>query len=150
MDLATPSQHISATNSLLVKAKSAVSRAVEFAWQKAYPDNHWRGEVLGDVTLTSEQVFFYQSLGRSPIPDADGYRKSLLAAQQGDGSWTLAPKTPGNISASCEAYLALKILGMSPQAPEMVNAKKFILAFGGVAKVRIFTRIFFAQFGLFP
>jgi squalene-hopene/tetraprenyl-beta-curcumene cyclase len=46
--------------------------------------------------------------------------------------------------------LALKILGVSPESEAMLSAKKFIRSSGGVAQVRIFTRIFLAQYGLFP
>lgn len=51
---------------------------------------------------------------------------------------------------SAESYLALKILGVSPDDPAMQRARAFIRKYGGIAKVRIFTRIYFAQFGLFP
>ena len=100
--------------------------------------------------MTAEQIFFYQSIGRSPIPDGDAYQTYLLNEQNTDGSWSLAPHEPGDISTSCEAYLALKILGTSLKSPEMCRARDFILGAGGVAKVRMFTRIYFAQFGLFP
>ena len=59
-------------------------------------------------------------------------------------------KYPGDVSTSVEAYLALKILGVSVKDPAMDRARCFIIAAGGVEKVRIFTRIYLATFGLFP
>ena len=49
-----------------------------------------------------------------------------------------------------EVYLALRILGIPVEEKAMLKARDFILSAGGVAKVRIFTRIFLAMFGLFP
>lgn len=39
---------------------------------------------------------------------------------------------------------------MSPDSPEMLKARDFIRQRGGTAKVLVFTRIYFAQFGLYP
>lgn len=137
---------------LASQARVAVSNAIEHARNLVRPDGHWNGELLSNVTITAEQIFFYQSLNRdkAEIPDAELYQRYLLGEQQSDGSWSIAPEHPGDISTSCEAYLALKILGVSPDGPEMQRARKFILHHGGVARVRVFTRLFFAQFGLFP
>lgn len=49
-----------------------------------------------------------------------------------------------------EAYLALKILGVPVHVETMLKAREFVLAVGGISKVRIFTRIYLAMFGLFP
>ncbi|VUC30085.1 unnamed protein product [Clonostachys rosea] len=133
----------------LSDVQKAINGAVTWAWE-AQADDHWRGEVRTNANITAQQVFFYQSLGRNPIPDAEAYRKYLLEEQQDDGSWALAWQTPGDVSTSCEVYLALKILGVSPNSVEMTKARRWILEAGGVAAVRVFTRIFFAQFGLFP
>ncbi|KAF7562842.1 hypothetical protein G7046_g1291 [Stylonectria norvegica] len=136
---------------LASQAKDCLTLATKHAWNITEPDGHWFGELKSNVTLTAEQIFFYQSLGTPiPLPDQDAYKAYLLSEQQEDGSWAIAPFHPGDISTSSEAYLALKILGMSSDAPEMKKARDFILSVGGIAKVRIFTRIFFAQFGLFP
>ncbi|TPX15829.1 uncharacterized protein E0L32_000163 [Thyridium curvatum] len=134
------------------QAKRACAKAAQYAWDIIKPDGHWYGELKANATLTAEQVFFYQSLGleKGHIPDAAEYKKYLLHEQQADGSWTIAPDYPGDVSTSCEAYVALKILGVPTDAPEMQRARSFIRDSGGVAKVRVFTRIYFAQFGLFP
>ncbi|CAH0025635.1 unnamed protein product [Clonostachys rhizophaga] len=139
----------SSTGNHLSDIKRAITGAANWAWE-LLRDDHWRGEVRTNATITAQQVFFYQSLGRDPIPDADAYRQYLLGEQQDDGSWALAWQTPGDVSTSCEAYLALKILGVSTTSVEMTKARRWILDAGGVAAVRVFTRIFLAQFGLFP
>jgi squalene-hopene/tetraprenyl-beta-curcumene cyclase len=130
-------------------AQQACTDAREYAYA-IQNDDHWYGELLSNATITAEQVFFYQSLGKTPIPDGEAYKTYLLNTQNADGSWSLAPHEPGDLSTTCEAYLALKILGKSLKSDEMNRAQQFILRAGGVARVRMFTRIYFAQFGLFP
>jgi squalene-hopene/tetraprenyl-beta-curcumene cyclase len=140
---------IDSSANLVRLAQQACVEAREFAYA-VQTDDHWYGELLSNATITAEQIFFYQSLGRAPIPDGEAYKTYLLNIQNKDGSWSLAPHDPGDLSTTCEAYLALKILGKSLKSGEMQRAQQFILRAGGVAKVRMFTRIYFAQFGLFP
>ncbi|CAH0028835.1 unnamed protein product [Clonostachys rhizophaga] len=135
-----PSEHL---------VNQSLSLAMDYTWDKMQFDEHWRDEALCNVTTTAEHVFLFQCLGRTPIPDAELYKRYILSEQKEDGSWPIAAKCHGDISASCEAYLALKILGMSASCQEMTKARQFILKAGGVAKARILTRISFARFGLF-
>jgi squalene-hopene/tetraprenyl-beta-curcumene cyclase len=142
-------QKSGSTSQLLPSVQEAVRRATDYAWGICKPDHHWMGELKSNVAITAQQIFFHQSLGGN-IPDAAAYRKYLLMQQSSDGSWAIAPEHPGDLSISTEAYLALKILGVSPKSQAMLSAKEFIRTSGGLARVRIFTRIFLAQFGLFP
>ena len=71
----------------------------------------------------------------------------ILARQLDHGGWSIWHGDGGELSASVEAYLALKIAGFSPQDPRMAKAREFILARGGALKTRVFTRIFLALFG---
>ncbi|CAI6332890.1 unnamed protein product [Periconia digitata] len=134
---------------LYTRARQSIKLAINHAWNIRKSDHHWHGELKANTAITSQQIFFLQSLG-IPIEDAGAYRKYLLSQQQSDGSWTIAPDYPGDVNMSAESYLALKILGVSPDDPAMILGKSFIRRCGGIAKVRIFTRIYFAQFGLFP
>lgn len=133
---------------LLFQARNALDLATEYAWDVA-KDDHWYGELQSNCTITAENIFFHQSLGTG-IPDKEAYTEYLLSQQQEDGSWTIAPFYPGDVSTSTEAYLALKILGVDQDAPPMRKARAFIRRVGGIAKVRMFTRVFLAQFGLLP
>jgi squalene-hopene/tetraprenyl-beta-curcumene cyclase len=134
---------------LITSIRKTINIAVQYAWAICKTDYHWMGELKANVAITAQQVFFYQSLG-DRIPDAKEYCQYLLSQQQADGSWSIAPGYPGDVNTSTEAYLALKILGVSPSHKAMIAGRNFIRTLGGVAKVRIFTRIFLAQFGLLP
>ena len=134
---------------LQTAARRALQDAVEFSFHSQQPDGHWVAEVSADVTFTAQYIMFKYAMGFD-LSDADALQPWLLQDQKPDGSWALAPKHPGNISTSTEAYLALKILGLGQDHPAMLRARSWIVANGGIAKVRFFTRFFLATFGLFP
>ncbi len=131
-------------------ARLSLQQAVEFSFDHQKPDGHWVAEVSADVTFTSQYVMFKYAIGLDLKGDGDALRRWLLQDQNEDGSWGLAPKLPGNVSTTTEAYLALKILGVSGDHPQMLRTRDFMIRSGGVAKVRFFTRFFLATFGLFP
>jgi squalene-hopene/tetraprenyl-beta-curcumene cyclase len=121
---------------------------------KTFDNNHWCGELKSNVTITAEYVFLHQTLGhwQTYNESKDSICDYLFSEQNDDGSWSIAPDHPGDISASTEAYLALKILGQtSDGSPAMRKAQQWITTEGGgVERVRVFTRIYLATFGLFP
>lgn len=89
-------------------------------------------------------------MGLDLAADREALCQWLLSDQKPDGSWGIAPDYTGDISTSVEAYLALKILNFPIASPPMLRAREYIQSIGGVAKVRVFTRIYLATFGLFP
>ena len=133
-------------------ASDALELAANYAWDEVQSDGHWYGELKTNATITAEYVMLYQALGlhKSLDCDRDALCQWLLSDQNPDGSWGIAPDYPGDVSTTTEAYLALKILGVSTKTPEMQRACAFVRSVGGIAKVRIFTRIYLATFGLFP
>ncbi|KAK8850780.1 squalene-hopene cyclase [Apiospora arundinis] len=136
--------------SLSSRAKEALEKAVQFSFDHQREDGHWVAEVSSDATFTAQYVMFKYSVGLDLKSDGDAIKLWLLNDQKEDGSWGLAPELPGNVSTTTEAYLALKILGVSAEEKAMLKASDFMQANGGVAKVRFFTRFFLATFGLFP
>ena len=124
--------------------------ALNYALQLRRADGHWCGEIRSNPTITAEYVFLRQTLGLDLTADRDALCQWFLSEQRPDGSWSIAPDYPGDVSTTTETYLALKILGYPAGDPVMCRARDFVLSVGGVAKVRMFTRIYLATFGLFP
>ncbi|MCJ1465168.1 hypothetical protein MMC07_003784 [Pseudocyphellaria aurata] len=136
--------------SLASKAYDALRLATNWTFSRAQPDGHWVGEVRANITFTAEWIFTRQSLGLDLTNDREAYCKYIWSMQNPDGSWGLAPGFRGDVSTTTEAYLALKILNVSPKIPAMRRAQDYMLGAGGVAKVRVFTKLHLATFGLFP
>ena len=65
--------------------------------------------------------------------------------QREDGSWALYRGAPGDLSTTIECYFALLLAGDS--GPHLDRARAFILASGGLARARVFTRIWLALAG---
>ncbi|KAJ5502736.1 hypothetical protein N7463_005610 [Penicillium fimorum] len=137
-------------SSLDSQVEHALNLSNDYALGLVHPDGHWYGEMNSNVTVTAEYIFLRQALGLDLKADVAAYCRYILSQQNSDGSWGLAPEYPGDVSTSTEAYLALKILGTSPHIPAMQKARASILEAGGIARIRVFTRIFLATFGLFP
>ncbi|RHZ67372.1 putative squalene-hopene-cyclase [Aspergillus thermomutatus] len=60
------------------------------------------------------------------------------------------PGDHGDLSVTVEAYLALRILGVSRNDPQMRRSRSFILSAGSIARVSFITRVYLAMFGLYP
>ncbi|MFL5271642.1 MAG: squalene--hopene cyclase [Anaeromyxobacteraceae bacterium] len=112
--------------------------------------DHWCAELESNTTITAEYVLLCQALGIALGERAREIARYLSSKQKPDGSFGLAATLPGDVSTTVETYLALLLVGVPREDARLVRAERFIREAGGVAKVRVFTRINLALFGLFP
>ncbi|WP_242343407.1 squalene--hopene cyclase [Anaeromyxobacter terrae] len=138
-----------AEDALALAARRAALAAQDFLYRTQRRD-HWRAELESNVTVTAEYVLLRQALGL----DLSGRRgplvRYLCSRQKPDGSFGIASTLPGDVSTTAEAYLALRLLGLDREDERLRAAERAIRAAGGLARVRVFTRINLALFGLFP
>ena len=126
---------------------SAIYRSQRYLLSVQYPDGYWWGELESNATMEAEYLLLTYFLD---VVDPERWRKLtnyILSKQREDGSWGQYFGAPGDVSTSVECYFALKLAGVSPEAPEMQRAREFILSRGGVPRVRIFTKIWLSLFG---
>jgi squalene-hopene/tetraprenyl-beta-curcumene cyclase len=124
-----------------------IERAVDHLLSLQHEPGYWWGELESNVSITSEHVFLRHILGN---PDPNELRKVvhyLLSEQRRDGTWSNWYAGPPDLSTTIEAYAALKLSGVTADAPEMARARSFIVAAGGVERARVFTRIWLAMLG---
>src|SRR5579885_376433 len=127
-----------------------LDRAVRWLLAKQHPDGWWTDELETNVTMTAEHVLLMRFLG-VPVGDIrDGAIEHILYNQREDGSWALYYDGPADLSTTIEAYVALKVLGVDPADDAMRRALAVIHRLGGVAKARVFTKIWLALFGEYP
>lgn len=111
----------------------------------------WVFPLEADVTIPAEYLLLQRFLGRRiPVGRRERLAAHLRDRQLPDGGWPLYEGGFANLSASVKAYMALKLVGDSPEAPHMVRARLLILTLGGASRVNIFTRITLALFGQLP
>jgi squalene-hopene/tetraprenyl-beta-curcumene cyclase len=113
-------------------------------------DGHWVFELEADATIPAEYVLLKRYLGE-PDPALEAKIANYLRRiQAAHGGWPLFHDGPFNISASVKAYLALKVIGDSPDAPHMRRAREAILAHGGAGTSNVFTRMLLALHDIIP
>ena len=134
-------------NSQKARLDKSVQMSHDYLLNAQYSDGYWWGELESNPTMEAEFILLNYFLG---IEDEGRTRKlvnHILEKQRDDGSWGQYYGAPGDLSTSTECYFALKLSGVSPDAPNMLKARDFILSKGGVPKTRVFTKIWFSLFG---
>ena len=128
----------------------ALHAAVDWLWQRQDGEGWWVGELGTNATMTAEHVLLLRFLGLPLDAIRAGAVQHLLGCQRHDGSWALYHDGPADLSTTVETYAALKVLGVDPAREEMTRALRVILQLGGVARARVFTKIWLALFGEYP
>ena len=132
------------------RLQGSIEAAVDGLLSMQHEDGYWWAELESNVTITAEHVFLRHVLGNSDPAEARKAAAYILSRQREDGTWANWHDGPAELSTTIEAYAALKMAGISPEAPEMAKARAFILSRGGVEKARVFTKIWFAMMGEWP
>jgi squalene-hopene/tetraprenyl-beta-curcumene cyclase len=130
----------------LNRVERAAQKAATAMLEMQHSEGYWWAELESNVTITAEYIMLHRFLGldETKVPRM---AKDILEKQLANGGWSIWYGDGGELSTTVEAYMALKMAGLSPQDPRMVKAREFILARGGALKTRVFTRIFLALFG---
>ncbi|MGW0945341.1 squalene--hopene cyclase [Streptomyces sp. NPDC002623] len=128
-------------------AARAMQRATDFLLARQDAEGWWKGDLETNVTMDAEDLLLRQFLG---IRDEATTRATALfvrGEQREDGTWATFYGGPPDLSATIEAYVALRLDGDAPDAPHMHKAAAWIRDQGGIAGARVFTRIWLALFG---
>ena len=138
------------TNSITpASLKQAIALAQEHLLAIQHPEGYWWAELESNVSITAEVVLLHKvwkSDTTRPLAKAATY---LRSQQREHGGWELYYGDGGDLSTSVEAYMALRLLGVTPHDPALVKARKFILQQGGISKTRIFTKLHLALIGCY-
>src|SRR5256714_15559190 len=111
-------------------------------------DGHWVFELEADATIPSEYILPVHYLGETPNLELERKIGAYLRRIRGaHGGWPLYHGGAFELSATVKAYFALKMIGDSPDAPHMAQAREAILAHGGAPKANVFTRYLLSLYG---
>ncbi|MYV38400.1 squalene--hopene cyclase [Streptomyces sp. SID1328] len=128
-------------------AERAAARATEFLLARQDPEGWWKGDLETNVTMDAEDLLLRQFLGILDAATTRATAQFIRGAQREDGAWATFYGGPGDLSATVEAYVALRLAGDAPDAPHMARASAWVRERGGIASARVFTRIWLALFG---
>lgn len=129
--------------------QQAISASQNYLLSLQNPQGYWWANLESNATITAEIVLLHKIWGTDktrPMAKIENYLRSQQRAQ---GGWELFYGDGGELSTSVEAYMALRLLGVSPEDPALQKAKAFILSRGGIAKTRIFTKLHLALIGCY-
>lgn len=128
---------------------AAIAASQEYLLSIQNPAGYWWAELESNVTITAEAVLLHKIWGTDktrPLHKVEAY---LRSQQREHGGWELFYDDGGELSTSVEAYMALKLLGVSASDPAMIKARTFIHQRGGISKTRIFTKLHLALIGCY-
>ncbi|MFI5805190.1 squalene--hopene cyclase [Streptomyces sp. NPDC051561] len=128
-------------------ARRATDRAVEHLLGLQDGQGWWKGDLETNVTMDAEDLLLRQFLGIQDEKTLTAAALFIRGEQREDGTWATFYKGPGDLSATIEAYVALRLAGDLPEEPHMTRAAAWVRARGGIAASRVFTRIWLALFG---
>ncbi|MER7152628.1 squalene--hopene cyclase [Streptomyces lydicus] len=128
-------------------ARRAAARATDYLLSLQDPAGWWKGDLETNVTMDAEDLLLRQFLGIQDPRTTEAAGRHIRGEQRPDGTWATFYGGPGELSATVEAYVALRLAGDAPDAPHMARASAWIREQGGVAAARVFTRIWLALFG---
>jgi len=127
----------------------AIAASQKYLLSIQNPEGYWWPELESNVTITAEFVLLHKIWGTDrerPLHKVEVY---LRQEQREHGGWELFYGDGGDLSTSVEAYMALKLLGVTETDSAMMRARTFILDRGGISKARIFTKLHLALVGCY-
>jgi len=126
---------------------AAIARSTDYIFAGQHEDGYWCGELEADSMLEADYIFLHVLLESGEPGKMRRALTEILRYQNDDGSWSLYPGGPGNISLAVKCYFACKLMGMTPENPILVRAREWILANGGVVACNTFTKIYLCALG---
>src|ERR1035441_10878045 len=96
----------------LADVESAIVQSREFLLSRQHPGGYWCGELEADSKLEADYIFLHTLLESGDPGRLKRAFAEMMRYQNGDGSWSIYPGGPGNISLSVSCYFSAKLMGI--------------------------------------
>ena len=110
--------------------RSAIERSRDYLWSRQDSQGFWCGELEADSMLEADYIYLHALLESGDPMRLKRALTEIFLRQNPDGSWSLYPGGPGNISLGVKCYFAAKLMGVGADDPRMVRSRKWILENG--------------------
>ncbi len=131
----------------MAEVDSSVVRARDFLLNLQHPDGYWCSELEADSMLEADYIQLHTLLESG---DPGRLRRALTEMfryQNDDGSWSIYPGGPGNISLSVKCYFSAKLMGVGADDLRLAKCREWVLAHGGVVACNTFTKMYLCSMG---
>jgi squalene-hopene/tetraprenyl-beta-curcumene cyclase len=125
----------------------AIRRSRDFILSLQHPDGYWCGELEADSMLEADYIFLHTILDSGDPGRLQRAFTEMMRYQNDDGSWSLYPGGPGNLSLSVKCYSSAKLMGLTADDPRMERCRRWVLAHGGVVECNTFTKVYLCALG---
>jgi len=129
------------------EVRAGIERSKDYILSKQHPDGYWCGELEADSMLEADYIFLHTLLESGDPGRLKRALTEMLRYQNEDGSWSLYPGGPGNISLSVKCYSSAKLMGIPADDARLTKAREWILAHGGVVATNTFTKVYLCALG---
>ena len=126
---------------------SAISRSCDYVLSRQFPEGYWNGELEADAMLEADYIFLHTVLESGDPGRLQRACTEMMRYQNEDGSWSIFPGGPGNISLSVKCYSSAKLMGIPADDPRLAKCREWVLAHGGVTACNTFTKLYLCALG---
>lgn len=135
-DLLYRRQRIAAYENIEQKDEDALRKGFRFYRMLQADDGHWAGDYGGPHFLSPGLVIVWYATGKKDVVLDAHQREAMILYyknhQQRDGGWGTHIESPSTMFGSTLTYVALRLLGLSPETDQcMADALEFLKAHGG-------------------
>ena len=135
----------------LLPIEQTIAGAVSWLRDIQNEEGFWVGMLESNCCMEAQWLLGMHIMGRTDDPKCPGVIKAILNEQREDGAWEVFHNASmGDINTTVECYAALRCYGFAPEDPRLRKAREWILANGGLTKIRNFTKIWLAMIGEWP
>jgi len=131
----------------LAEVKSAIVRSCDHIFSQQHTDGYWCGELEADAMLEADYIYLHTLLESGDPGRMKRALAEILRYRNEDGSWSIHPGGPGNVSLAVKCYFACKLMGIGADDPPMVRTREWILSHGGVTACNTFTKMYLCSLG---
>ncbi|KOG64403.1 squalene-hopene cyclase [Streptomyces griseoflavus] len=128
-------------------AQRAVRRATDHLLARQHAEGYWKGFTQSDMAYDAQDLLLRQFLGILDERVARAAGRWMRSRQSADGSWPLAPGSPGDLATTVQVYAALRLAGDAPDEEHMLRCAAWVREQGGVRASRLTARLWCAMFG---
>jgi len=131
----------------LADVESAITRSRDYIFTRQHAEGYWNGELEADAMLEADYIFLHKLLESGDPGRLQRACTEMMRYQNEDGSWSIYPGGPGNISLSVKCYSSAKLMGIGADDPRLALCRKWVLAHGGVTACNTFTKMYLCALG---